>query len=189
MTEAVSIETERLTLRAHRVEDFEDMYAMWSDPIVMRHLGGKPFSREEVWARLLRYAGTWVLLGYGFWVIRDQASGDFLGEVGFHNLHREVVPSFGDRPELGFALVPRAHGKGLATEAARAALAWGDRAWAGGETVCMIAPGNAPSLRVARKLGYREVTDAEYKGAPMILLARGTALPDPECRFDRASGP
>lgn len=189
MTEAVSIETGRLTLRAHRVEDFDDMYAMWSDPIVTRHLGGKPFSREEVWARLLRYAGTWVLLGYGFWVIRDQASGDFLGEVGFHNLHREVVPSFGDRPELGFALVPLAQGKGLATEAACAALAWGDRTWAGGETVCMIATGNAPSLRVARKLGYREVTDAEYKGAPMILLARRTAVPDHESRFDRASGP
>jgi RimJ/RimL family protein N-acetyltransferase len=189
MTEAVSIETERLTLRAHRVEDFEDMYALWSDPVVTRHLGGKAFSREEVWARLLRYAGTWALLGYGFWVMRDRASGEFIGEVGFHNLHREVVPSFGDRPELGFALVPLAQGKGLATEAARAALAWGDRTWSGGETVCMIAPENAPSLRVARRLGYREVTDAEYKGAPMVFLARRPAMAGSTSRPDGASGP
>lgn len=180
MVEAVSLATERLTLHVHRVDDFEDMYAMWSDPAVTRYLGGRACSREEVWARLLRYAGTWALLGYGFWVIRDRSSGDFIGEVGFHNLHREIVPSFGDRPELGFALVPQAHGKGLASEAARAALSWGDRAWAGGDTVCMIAPDNAPSLKMAHGLGFREITDAEYKGSPMILLTRRAAASDPE---------
>jgi RimJ/RimL family protein N-acetyltransferase len=176
MTQAMPIETERLALRAHRVEDFEDMYAMWSDPAVTRYIGGKAFSREDVWARLLRYAGTWSLFGYGFWVIRDRVSGDFLGEVGFHNLRRDIVPSFDDRPELGFGLVPRAHGKGLGTEAARAALAWADRAWAGGETVCMIAPENVPSLRIAKKLGYFETARAEYKGSPMILFLRRGAM-------------
>ena len=79
------------------------MYAMWSDPAVTRYIGGKTFSREEVWERLLRYAGTWTMFGYGFWVIREKVSGDFVGEVGFHSLHRNIVPPFGDRPELGFA--------------------------------------------------------------------------------------
>ena len=166
------IKTERLILRAHRIEDIDEMYAMWSDPAVTHYIGGKTFSREEVWARLLRYAGTWTLLGYGFWVIREVASGDFVGEVGFHSLRRDIVPPFGDRPELGFALVPRAHGRGFATEAARAALKWGDLAWGDQETVCMIAPENAPSLRIAAKLGYSETCRAEYKGAPMILFAR-----------------
>jgi RimJ/RimL family protein N-acetyltransferase len=148
------------------------MYAMWSNPAVTRYIGGKTFSREDVWARLLRYAGTWSLLGYGFWVIREIASGDFVGEVGFHSLCRDIVPPFGDRPELGFALVPRAHGRGFATEAARAALKWGDLAWGDRETVCMIAPENVPSLRIAVKLGYSQTCRAEYKGTPMILFAR-----------------
>jgi RimJ/RimL family protein N-acetyltransferase len=167
-----SIETERLVLHVHRVEDFEDMYAMWSDPVVTRHIGGKPFSREEVWARLLRYAGSWSLLGYGFWVVRDKESGGFIGEVGFHNLRRNIEPSFGDRPELGFALAPRSHGKGFATEAARAALDWSDLRWGEGETVCMIAPENASSLQIARKLGYAETAYAEYGGSPVIIFTR-----------------
>ena len=57
MAPSQSITTERLIMRAHRAEDFDDMHAMWSDPAVTRHIGGKSYSRGEVWARLLRYAG------------------------------------------------------------------------------------------------------------------------------------
>jgi hypothetical protein len=59
---------------------------------------------------------------------------------------RDTVPTFGDGSELGFAMVPSAHGKGFATEAARAALRRGDLAWGGCETVCMIGAENIPSL-------------------------------------------
>ena len=166
------IDTDRLSLRAHGIEDFEDMCAMWADPEVVRFIGGKVFSREEVWARLLRHAGSWSLLGHGFWVIRDRASGAFVGEVGFHNLQRDLVPSFGDRPELGYALIPRARRKGLAAEAAGGALAWADRTRPGGETVCMIDPENVASARVAARLGYLEFARTSYQGRPEILLSR-----------------
>ncbi|CAB3703825.1 hypothetical protein LMG27174_03823 [Paraburkholderia rhynchosiae] len=49
--------TNRLALRPHTRDDFLESYTMWSDPEVIRYIGGKPFTREEVWARLLRYAG------------------------------------------------------------------------------------------------------------------------------------
>jgi RimJ/RimL family protein N-acetyltransferase len=67
--------TSRLTLRPHTRDDFLESYAMWSDPEVIRYIGGKPFTREEVWARLLRYAGHWAMLGYGYWVVREKESG------------------------------------------------------------------------------------------------------------------
>jgi RimJ/RimL family protein N-acetyltransferase len=166
------IDTDRLALRAQGVADFEDMCAMWADPAVVRFIGGKVRAPEEVWVRLLRNAGIWSLFGYGPWVIRDRSSGAFLGEVGFLNLHRDVMPPFGDRPELGYTLVSRAHGQGLATEAARAALAWADRTWPGGETVCMIDPENTSSARVAARLGYREFARSSYKGEAVILFSR-----------------
>ena len=172
MEQNKSIETSRLILRVYSVEDFNEMYEMWSEPAVTRYMGSKRFSREDVWARLLRYAGTWALFGYGFWVIRDKQSGQFIGEVGFHNLQRETKPPLGDCPELGFGLISAAHGKGFATEAARAVLDWADLAWGERETVCMIAPDNVPSLRIANKLGYVETAQAEYNGAPMILFKR-----------------
>ena len=48
---------------------------MWADPAVTRFIGGRVFNREEVWARLLRYAGHWQWMGYGFWAIEEKESG------------------------------------------------------------------------------------------------------------------
>jgi RimJ/RimL family protein N-acetyltransferase len=171
-TVAPVLTTPRLTLRPHAVSDFPDCAALWADPAVVRHIGGKPFTREEVWARLLRYAGHWSLLGFGFWVVRETASSRFVGEVGLADFHREIEPSFDGAPEAGWVLAPWSHGKGFATEAVRAVLAWAETNLSAQRTVCMIDPPNAPSLRVAAKCGYREWTRAKYKEAEVILFER-----------------
>jgi RimJ/RimL family protein N-acetyltransferase len=49
MVQVPVIETERLKLRGHRLGDFGACAAMWADPIVTRHIGGRPFSEEESW--------------------------------------------------------------------------------------------------------------------------------------------
>src|SRR3546814_18541859 len=61
--------TERLLLRAPSADDLDASAAMWSNPEVVRHIGGKPFTREEVWSRILRARGLWSMLGYGFWAV------------------------------------------------------------------------------------------------------------------------
>ena len=66
------IETERLVLRPHAATDFDGVYALWADPLVMRHILGRPSTREESWSRLLRYAGHWSLLGFGFWAMPEK---------------------------------------------------------------------------------------------------------------------
>jgi RimJ/RimL family protein N-acetyltransferase len=166
------IETARLRLRGHRLDDFSACAAMWADPEVTRHIGGKPFSAEEVWAKLLRYVGHWTLLGYGYWVIVDKATGAFAGELGFADFKRDIEPSIEGMPELGWALVGRAHGKGYATEAVRAAIAWAEPRFSPAQTVCLIRPENRASIRVAEKCGYREWRRAGYKGQPAIVFAR-----------------
>ena len=145
---------------------------MWGDAAVTRYIGGRPFTREEVWARLLRYVGHWALLGYGFWAVEEKATGSFVGEVGFADFKREIEPTIGDTPEAGWVLDPRMHGKGYATEALRAALTWADGRFESGRTVCIIHPENAVSLRVAAKCGYREFCRTTYKGQPAVLFGR-----------------
>ena len=175
MTPDNTIETERLILRPHRAEDFDDLAALWADPEVTRFIGGRPSTAEESWARLLRYGGLWGLLGFGYWAVRDRASGRVVGEVGFADFHRGLGPDFDGTPEIGWVLAPRAHGRGLAREAAGAALAWGDaRSWP--RTVCIIAPDNAPSLRLAEACGFREVRHTTYKDHPTIMFE----LPAPQ---------
>ena len=76
------IETERLRLRGHRISDFPAMVALWSDAEVTRFIGGRAFTREECWARYLRYRGHWCCLGYGYWVVEEKATGDSLAKRG-----------------------------------------------------------------------------------------------------------
>jgi len=166
------IETARLRLRGHRVEDFGDCAAMWGDPAVVRHIGGRPFTAEETWGKILRYAGLWSLLGFGYWAIEEKGSGRFVGEVGFADFKREIEPSFAGAPEIGWALASWAHGSGFATEAVGAAVAWGDEHLAVARTVCLIDPNNLASIRVAAKCGYREFARTTYKDHPTILFRR-----------------
>lgn len=168
---APALDTERLILRGHTPADFDECAAMWGDPRVTEFIGGRPSTAEEVWTRVLRYAGMWALLGFGYWVVRERDTGRFVGEVGFADFRREVTPPL-DVPEAGWVLAPWAHGRGYATEAVRAALAWGDAHLAAPRTVCMIAPENAPSIRVAQKLGFREFARTRFKGDDTLLFER-----------------
>jgi RimJ/RimL family protein N-acetyltransferase len=170
--DAPVIETERLVLRRHRLADFDACTAMWAEPEVTRHIGGRPFSEEETWARLLRYAGHWTLLGFGYWAIEEKDTGGFVGELGFADFKRDIEPSIQGVPELGWVLASRAHGKGYATEAVRAALAWGETHFAKARTVCIIHPDNLGSIRVAEKCGYKEFQRTAYKGHATLLFSR-----------------
>jgi RimJ/RimL family protein N-acetyltransferase len=167
------IETERLRLRGHRVEDFVSCAAMWADREVTRHISGRPFAPEETWTKLLRYVGHWTLLGYGFWAIEERASGRFAGEAGFADFKRDMQPSLDGTPEIGWVLAPWAHGRGFATEAVRAAVAWGDAHFGPAvHTACITGPDNAASIRVAEKCGYREFARPTYKGEPVVMFRR-----------------
>ncbi len=169
---APALATERLTLRGHLPADLDECTALWADPAVTRFIGGRPSTREETWARVLRYAGLWALLGLGYWVVRERATGRFVGEVGLADFRRDVTPPLDGAPEVGWALAPWAHGRGYATEAVRAALAWSDAHLAAPRTVCMISPGNDASVRVADKCGFRPLGDATYKGQDQRLFER-----------------
>ncbi len=167
-----TLTTDRLILAPPRPEDFEDSFALWSDPDVVRFIGGRVFTREEVWGRVLRYIGHWAALGWGYWMVRDRADGRYLGEAGFAEAEREMTPSIVGQPEAGWALLPSAHGRGLAGEAVAAMTAWADANFGGAPTVCIIAPENTPSIRVAEKAGYRPSVLATYRGSPTQVFER-----------------
>lgn len=164
------LETGRLRLRAHRVEDLEPCVAMWSEPEVTRFTIGEPSPAPRTWSRLLAYRGHWAVLGFGYWAVELKATGLYVGEVGFADFKRGLHPSLEEFPEAGWALTPLAHGKGYATEALEAALAWADARFP--RTVCIIHPHNHASLRVAEKVGYRRFAETAKPEEPDLLLAR-----------------
>jgi len=172
VAEVPILETLRLKLRPHRLSDFIYSAAMWADPFVAQYTSGKPLTEEESWTKFLRYAGHWQLLGFGYWAVEEKATGDFIGEIGFADYKRDLQPPLKGTPEIGWVLASPAHGKGYATEAVRAAVAWGDAHFRLARTACIIAPENLASIRVALKCGYRDPQPATYKGKPALIFIR-----------------
>ncbi|WPB76624.1 GNAT family N-acetyltransferase [Archangium violaceum] len=166
------IDTDRLTMRCSRLEDFEESHALWSDPQVVQYITGKPSTSEETWFRLLRNVGHWQLLGFGYWVVREKNTGRFVGEVGLADFRRDIQPSLGGSKEAGWVLAPWAQGKGFATEAVSAALRWTEERFGPERVVCLIDPKNEASVKVAHRCGFREFARGTYKGEPSLMLER-----------------
>ena len=170
-----TIETARLRLRPYRLDDFDAYAAMWADPAVVRYVGGSPVPREAAWLRFLRQIGLWYHLGFGFFALEHRESGEFAGEAGFHDLRRAITPSLEGTMETGWALIPAMRGKGLAEEAVRAAIDWAVHNGTGDRLTCVIHVDNAPSLRLARTLGYVEIARTTYSGNPVVVMDRPRA--------------
>lgn len=159
-------------MRAHTREDFAVGAKIWADPIVFKYIGGAASSPQRSWARLLDYAGLWVLLGYGYWAVEENATGAYIGDVGFGDFQREIATSMRDVPEFGWVLAPSAHGRGLATEATFAAREWGDQHLPGSRTVCIIDGANTASIRIAEKLGFNLLEHGLYNGTDTLFFER-----------------
>jgi len=164
------LRTDRLILRETRAEDFEPCATLWGDERVTRHIGGKPSSATQSWARMLRFPGLWALLGYGYWTLEDQADGAFCGQAGFADFKRDLSVDIDGVPEAGWVLSPHVHGRGYATEAMSAALAWLDAHVNAPASCCLIDPDNAASIRVADKLGYADPQRAVLSGEAETLV-------------------
>ena len=166
------LETARLRFRAFREDDLDRWAATLADPEVVRHLGAAPHSREESWRKLLTATGLWTVFGYGYWAVERKEDGACIGQVGFADMKRDMVPSIEGLPEMGWIFASDAQRQGYASEAVAAGLAWADETLRAPEIVAIIDPANAPSIRLAERAGFSVRERAVYKGEPILLLRR-----------------
>jgi RimJ/RimL family protein N-acetyltransferase len=115
--------------------------------------------------------GHWSLLGFGYWVVEERATGEFVGEVGFSDSKRELEPPLG-AIEIGWVLKPAKHGLGYATEAVQAALHWGREHIGSSPVACIIHPEHQASIRVAQKCGFTRRQLGTYKADPVLIFDR-----------------
>jgi RimJ/RimL family protein N-acetyltransferase len=165
-----ALETPRLRLRLPEERDLDAFAAMYADGTTMRHIGeGKVLSRDETWRAIAGMLGHWALRGHGLWAVERRDGGEVIGRVGF--IDPEGWPGF----ELGW-LIARPHwSQGFATEAARAALAYGRTTLGRSRIISLIRPANAASIRVAEKIGFRIDGTVELRGAPALVYANAPA--------------
>ena len=149
MTTIPTFHTERLTFRAFREEDIVPMTAFYADEATARFVGGiEP--PDRVWRRVASYLGHWHLRGYGIWALEergDENAGRFAGYCG------HWFPKGWPEREIAYGLMAYAQGRGLATEAAEAALshAYGQLGWT--TAISAVDVANVSSQRVAERIG------------------------------------
>ena len=161
-----TLETERLRLRLMEERDLDALAAMFADAETMQYIGeGKVFTRMETWRSISAVLGHWLLKGYGMWAVETRDGGELVGRVGFIDV--AGWPGF----ELGW-LIARPHwGKGYASEAAKAAYNYAIGTLKRDRVISLIVPGNARSMKVAEKLGFRRDGMVEMMGRQAIVYA------------------
>src|SRR6187402_1387898 len=163
MSSSVSIQTERLLLRPVEPGDLDELVRLHEDPAVAHYIGTP--SRQWLAERIGWSREEWAERGHGLLAIIDRTDGGFLGRTGL-----KFWPQF-DETELGWVLQPEARGRGVATEAAGAALRWGLANLDLPHVTAMIRPDNTPSIAVAERLGFSPLREDELLGVGVTVYA------------------
>jgi RimJ/RimL family protein N-acetyltransferase len=183
----VVLETCRLVLRAPEPAEAAAYAAVWSNPDVVRYLGGKLWTLEDARDAISRMRRHWEWFGFGLFSVVRKEDERTLGRVGLlawdpsrwtNGLWERV-----DEPwetEIGWTLGREFWGRGFATEAAIACRDWAFGSLGVGRLISLIAPMNAASIRVAEKLGER--LEREDIGGPFPKRVDLYALGNPPAR-------
>jgi RimJ/RimL family protein N-acetyltransferase len=156
------IETARLRLRGPQPADLPHVIAFWASDR-SRHMGG-PRDRVRAHDDYMAGFGSWFLAGYGYWAIEARDDGRFIGTLGVAH------PPHFPEPEMGWALLAGAEGRGFATEAGLAALGWCRANLTLASLVSYIDPDNRRSLRLAERLGARPDPGAVAEDAGDVVM-------------------
>jgi RimJ/RimL family protein N-acetyltransferase len=147
------ITTDRLILRSTREADRPSYIELLCREDVQRFLGGA-HDRDEVTAAMPSVPG------HRPGVFAVEAAGEFIGVVILDRRSPERpghVSESACEVEISYLFAPAWWGNGYATEACVAALAWADRYLASEPIVLCTQVANEASVRLAARLGFREV--------------------------------
>lgn len=144
------LETERLILRRFTVDDGEFILELLNDPLWLRFIGNNGVNtlddaRSYISKTLV---AMYERLGFGLYLAELKGEGIPVGMCGL--IKRDSLEDV----DIGFAFLPKFHGKGYAFESASAVMAYGERAFGLKRIVAITSPDNYASARVLEKLGF-----------------------------------
>ena len=160
------MKTERLFLGPWESSDWTEFRPIAVDPEVMRYItGGVPWGDEQIRAFVDRQMQLYSERGFCRWKLTEISSGELIGfcGVGFWRDHPD--------PEIGWWLARRYWGRGLATEAARAALRDALERVRLQRIVSIARPANVASTRIMQKLGLQFEAEFEADGVLLVRYA------------------
>jgi len=154
MAPRLIIETPRLILRPPQTEDFEGFCELMADEASAKFIGGVQ-PREVVWRTLCELNGAWTIRGFSMFSVIEKENGRWIGRLG------PWQPEGWPGTEVGWGLLSSAQGRGYALEGASAAMDYAVDVLGWTEIIHCIDPKNAPSIKVAERLGSSRLRTAE----------------------------
>lgn len=163
------IVTERLSIRPFTLDDAALILRLLNEPSFIRNIGDRGV-RDLASARHYLEQGplaSYAAHGFGMWRLALRADDTPIGMVGL--LKRPFLEDI----DVGYALLPEFCGAGYALEAAGAAVAHARETLGAGRLVAIVSPGNEPSIRLLRKLGFADGGTVRMPGdeADLLLFA------------------
>ena len=159
MSVPLGISTARLMLRQFAAEDWRALHEHYSDVECTKFTFGRALTEGESWRAMASMLGHWQLRGFGPYAVVERSSNAVIGTVGLW------FPNDWPEPEIKWALVRKAWGKGFAAEAARAVQPIAV-AHLGAPPISLIAEHNLPSIKVAETVGARLESQILFRGNP-----------------------
>lgn len=167
------ISTQRLLLRELRTTDFAPYAEQMADPQAREFTSGG-IDRRSAWRFFSAMMGSWLINGAGWWGIELRETGEYVGVVGA--FFRETAIDLGAAAdlELGWNVRRAYWRRGFATEAAKAALAFGFARHPVKRAIAHIHPDNEASVGVSRALGmsYEGLVDFYGEKSSRYAIAR-----------------
>lgn len=160
-----TVETDRLLLVPCQKEHAAALNSMNRLPEVMKYMGGQTETPEDTLVFIERVTEHWAQHGCSWWTVFKKTSDECVGAVTLQYLPGDAK----GRLEVGWRLLPSQQGKGFATEAGRAAIAYGRKNFAGEEIVAVAHPENSASHRVMGRLGMTLACVEEHYGEPCVV--------------------
>lgn len=113
------IETKRLLLRNYKMDDFDALYEIMSDPETMKHYPA-PFDADRTKGWITWNLENYKKYGFGLWAVVLKETGEFIGDCGItiQNIDGEMLP------EIGYHIHKKYWKRGFAKEAAQAVRNW-----------------------------------------------------------------
>ncbi len=169
-------ETDRLVLRPwDRQIDLEDAFRIYSDPEIVRHIGGEARrikSREEMLVRLDSIMKVRTD-GLGRWAMERKSDRRVVGTIILQHVQEGYAEPL-EEIEIGWHLARDAWGQGYASEAARALLRHGFEDLRITEILAVLGKENVASARVAQRIGMKRIGETDRYYGPTVELFRLT---------------
>jgi ribosomal-protein-alanine N-acetyltransferase len=167
----IFVETERFILREFLLSDDKGILELDSSEDVHRYLGKKPIKNIDQARNVIDFIRQqYVDNGIGRWAIIDKKTNDFVGWTGLKFVI-EKINNHSDFYDLGYRLIPKFWGQGIATETAKASVEYGFNKLNLNRIYGMAELDNKASINVLQKAGLKFIETFNYEGAQCAWLS------------------